>query len=95
MFWKRQQQESDTPWYRSRKYKGNFNNDEKVELDSIRRDAKHGDHPAARIEDLPNEVETYIYDLEHRLLESRTNVHEFVLLSIIMGSIYMLDPFLL
>jgi hypothetical protein len=65
MVWKRKQKE-DLPWYRSPKYKGDFTEDEKRELDSFRfREKAHNEkHPAASTEDLPKEVLDYISKLE-------------------------------
>ena len=43
-----------TPWYRRKEYKGNLTEEEKRHLDSFRLDEKH---PAAAVEDLPEEVQ--------------------------------------
>jgi hypothetical protein len=76
MFWFRKRSGDDAAWYRHRNYKGNLTEDEKMELDSIRWQAKSGIHPAAKIDELPDEVIDYISDLENEALEYRKLPHE-------------------
>jgi hypothetical protein len=61
MFWRRTQKREYLPWYRRLDYKGDLTETEKRELDALRRQKKH---PAARYEDLPDEVQHYIAGLE-------------------------------
>lgn len=56
------------PWYRSRDYKGNLTEAQKRQLDAFRSQAKH---PAARAEDLPQEVQNYINGIELALYDCR------------------------
>jgi hypothetical protein len=56
------------PWYRRKDYKGNLTEEEKRHLESFR----SGDrHPAATYEDLPDEVQTYISELELALYDRK------------------------
>ena len=71
MFWFRKRSGDDAAWYRHPKYKGNLTEDEKMELDSIRWQAKSGRHPAAKFEDLPDEVQSYIISMKSEAMESR------------------------
>ena len=80
MFWFRKRSGDDVAWYRHRNYKGDLNEDEKMELDSIRWQAKSQRHPSAKIEDLPNEVVDYISDLEFECMRSRKSPHEWTVL---------------
>jgi hypothetical protein len=61
MFWRRAQATESLPWYRDRGYKGNLTAAEKGKLDAARALPRH---PAARYDDLPEEVQTYIAKLE-------------------------------
>lgn len=61
MFWRRARQREFLPWYRDPNYKGDLKEAEKRELDALRTQPKH---PAARYEDLPDEVQAYIARLE-------------------------------
>ena len=49
------------PLYRRKEYKGNLTGDEKRYLDSFRLEEKH---PATAVEDLPEEVQSYLSELE-------------------------------
>ena len=60
----KKRQDDDVAWYRHRNYKGSLSEDQKMELDSIRWQSKSGRHPAAKFEDLPDEVQDYIAHLE-------------------------------
>jgi hypothetical protein len=61
MFWHRSKYREVAPWYRARAYRGNLTEAQKRELDAFRTQPKH---PAARYEDLPEEVQAYIARLE-------------------------------
>ena len=76
MFWRKKQQEEQTPWYRRRRYTGNLTEDEKRELDALRWSAQQpgGKHPAAEYSDLPEEVQSYISKLEIELHDERGTV---------------------
>jgi hypothetical protein len=49
------------PWYRRKKYNGNLTEEEKRHLDSFRLEEKH---PAAKPDDLPEEVLSYFSELQ-------------------------------
>jgi hypothetical protein len=67
MIWKRKKQKAEiVPWYRSPGYKGNLTEAEKRKLDAFRMQPKH---PAARNEDLPEEVQSYINRLEMEIYD--------------------------
>ena len=57
-----------TPWYRRKEYKGNLSEEEKRHLDSFRLEEKH---PAAAIEDLPEEVQGYLSELELAVYDAK------------------------
>jgi hypothetical protein len=60
MWWKRESSSKRLPWYRAPNYSGNLTEAEKRQLDALRMQAPH---PAARYEDLPEEVQSYISGL--------------------------------
>lgn len=60
------EKQSWLPWYRQKNYDGNLTEEEKRILDSFR---IQGEHTAARNEDLPNEVQSYINVLELELYD--------------------------
>jgi hypothetical protein len=64
MAWFRKRKDDDVVWYRHRNYKGGLSEEEKRELDSIRWPAEPRPHPAAKFQDLPEEVQEYISHLE-------------------------------
>lgn len=64
MAWFRKRKDDDVVWYRHQNYKGGLSEEEKRELDSIRWPAEPGPHPAAKFQDLPEEVQEYISHLE-------------------------------
>ena len=68
--WKKKHKEF-LPWYRAPGYKGHLTEDEKRELDSFRlRENKYSEkHPAAHREDLPDEVQSYISNIEQELYD--------------------------
>jgi hypothetical protein len=69
----RRKQKERLPWYRKRGYKGNLTEDEKRELDSFRLREKRdeGKHPAAKFDDIPDEVSSYIIKIEIALQDER------------------------
>lgn len=67
----KKRQDDDVAWYRHRNYKGSLSEDQKMELDSIRWQSKSGRHPAAKFEDLPDEVQSYIISMKSEAMESR------------------------
>ncbi len=71
MAWFGKRSGDDVAWYRHRNYKGSLSEDQKMELDSIRWTSKSGRHPAAKFEDLPDEVQDYIVHLEIELSDSK------------------------
>lgn len=56
------------PWYRRKDYKGNLSEEEKRLLDSFRMKEKH---PSASSGDLPNEVQSYISNIEFELYDMK------------------------
>ncbi len=72
MAWFGKRNGDDVAWYRHRNYKGSLSEDQKMELDSIRWNSKIGRHPAAKFEDLPEEVQDYIVYLEIELSDSKS-----------------------
>jgi hypothetical protein len=67
----KKRQDDDVAWYRHRNYKGSLSEDQKMELDSIRWQSKSERHPAAKFEDLPDEVQSYIISMKSEAMESR------------------------
>jgi hypothetical protein len=61
MFWRRKKQREVLPWYRDPGYRGPLTEAQKRELDAFRMQPTH---PAARYEDLPDEVQAHIARLE-------------------------------
>lgn len=72
MAWLRKHKQDDVPWYRHQNYKGGLREDQKMELDSIRWQAKSEGHPAAGYDDLPEEVQSYIAELEIEISDERS-----------------------
>lgn len=87
MAWFRKTKMGDVAWYRHRNYKGTLSEDQKVELDSIRWKSKSGQHPAAKFEDLPEEVQHYIVHLENEISDSKFSVS---IISLLLGTFLML-----
>jgi hypothetical protein len=56
------------PWYRARNYKGDLTEEEKRQLDAFRMQPTH---PAARLDDLPEEVRNYIGRIELELYDKK------------------------
>ena len=56
------------PWYRKKDYRGNLAEVEKRHLDSIRSEERH---PAAACHDLPDEVQSYISEIELALYDKK------------------------
>lgn len=61
MLWRRKTKRENVPWYRASNYRGNLGEQQKRLLDSFR---MRRDHPAAKFEDLPGEVQTFIAALQ-------------------------------
>ena len=61
MFRRRRKKQEWLPWYRRKDYKSDLTEGEKKELDAFRLQDKH---PAALYEDLPEEVQSYISNLD-------------------------------
>ena len=82
MFSRRKQKSERVPWYRESGYTGNFSEEEKQQLDAFR---ERSEHPAARYENLPDEVQQYIARLEVEAydLKQRQAVVKPVLLGLI------------
>lgn len=87
MAWFRKTKMGDVAWYRHRNYKGNLSEDQKMELDSIRWKSKSGQHPAAKFEDLPEEVQDYIVYLESEISDSKFSVS---IISFLFGAFLMI-----
>jgi len=66
--WKRKRKAEWLPWYRARNYKGNLTEAEKRELDAFRTQPKH---PAAEVDNLPEEVQGYINRIESELYDQK------------------------
>lgn len=66
--WKRKPKPEWVPWYRASDYKGNLTEDEKRQFDAFRMQPKH---PAAEVDDLPEEVQNYINGLELELYDHK------------------------
>jgi hypothetical protein len=64
--WKRKRKAEWLPWYRVRNYKGDLTEAEKRQLDAFRMQPKH---PAADLDDLPEEVRLYIIGIDVELDE--------------------------
>jgi hypothetical protein len=56
------------PWYRKPSYRGKLTEAQKRHLDSIR---EREPHPATRFEQLPDEVQSYITELEMAVYDSK------------------------
>jgi hypothetical protein len=56
------------PWYRARNYKGNLSEAEKRQLDAFRTQPVH---PAARLDQLPEEVQEHIRGIELELYDHK------------------------
>ncbi len=56
------------PWYRRKEYKGNLTEEEKRYLDSLRLKEKH---PAVAVDDLPEEVQSYLSELELAVYDAK------------------------
>ena len=72
MAWFRKRKEDNVAWYRHQNYKGDLSEELKRELDSIRWPAEPGPHPAAKFQDLPEEVQEYIVHLEFEVEDSKS-----------------------
>jgi hypothetical protein len=59
------------PWYRAHDYEGNLTEAEKRQLDAFRVQPKH---PAAELDDLPEEVQNYINTIECELHDEKNAV---------------------
>ena len=59
-----------------------------MELDSIRWEAKSGQHPAAKFDDLPEEVQYYISFLENDISDEKGNVSLLFMMATIVLMIY-------
>jgi hypothetical protein len=66
MLWRRRPESELLPWYRDREYKGSLTESEKQKLDAFRSEANH---PSARYEELPAEVQKYIAGLELQIYD--------------------------
>jgi hypothetical protein len=67
--WKRKKRKKEwLPWYRARNYKGDLTEAEKRQLDAFR---TQSEHPAACLEQLPQEVGDYISRMELELYERK------------------------
>jgi hypothetical protein len=66
--WKRKPKAEWVPWYRERKYTGDFTEAEKRQLDAFRTQAKH---PAATYADLPDEAQKYLSNIELELYDKK------------------------
>jgi hypothetical protein len=88
MAWFRKCNTGDAAWYRHRNYKGNLGEDQKMELDSIRWQSKSGRHPAAKLEDLPKEVQEYISNLEYEIAEEKSSMSMLFIVAGILSMIY-------
>lgn len=80
MAWFRKHEGDDVAWYRHRSYNGNLSEDQKMELDSIRWQSKSGRHPAAKFEDLPEEVQDYIVYLENEISDAKFSLPIFAVI---------------
>ena len=56
------------PWYRRKDYRGNLTDEQKRHLDSFRLEEKH---PAVAVEDLPEEVQSYLSELELAVYDAK------------------------
>ena len=56
------------PWYRRSDYRGAMNEENKAKLDAIRQKEPH---PATKLEELPDDVQSYINRIENELYDSR------------------------
>jgi hypothetical protein len=65
---KRRHKQEWLPWYRARDYKGNLSEAEKRQLDAFRTQPTH---PAARLDQLPEEVQEYIGRIELELYDHK------------------------
>ena len=79
--WKRKK---EWPWYRARNYRGNLTEAEKRQLDAFRMQQKH---PAANLDDLPDEVRRYLSNTEFKLYDKKQDeaTGRAVLYSVIAG----------
>src|SRR5215213_9302385 len=66
--WNRKRKAEWLPWYRAPNYDGDLTEAEKRELDAFRMQPKH---PAARIYELPGEVQSYISKIEIELYDQK------------------------
>ena len=66
MWWRSKLKTEELPWYRSPGYNGKMSEAEKRQLDAFRMQEQH---PAARQEDLPEEVRSYIGRIEMKLYD--------------------------
>jgi hypothetical protein len=67
MWWTRRKKEV-LPWYRQPTYKGKMTEAEKRRLDAFR---MQPNHPAATVDELPEEVQSYINRLEMELYDKK------------------------
>jgi LPXTG-motif cell wall-anchored protein len=65
---KRKRKKEWLPWYRARDYKGDLTEAEKRQLDAFRTQPTH---PAARLDQLPEEVRDYIREIDLELYERK------------------------
>ncbi|TIW28770.1 MAG: hypothetical protein E5V63_03930 [Mesorhizobium sp.] len=66
MWWQKKTQGEVLPWYRAPDYKGQMKEADKRLLDGFRMQERH---PAARYEDLPEEVQNYISNLQQEVYD--------------------------
>ncbi|MEY9198470.1 hypothetical protein ABIA16_003586 [Sinorhizobium fredii] len=72
MWWTRRKKETEMlPWYRQPTYKGKMTEVEKRRLDAYRMQPSH---PAATIDELPEEVQSYINRLEIELYDKKQDM---------------------